>query len=147
MSVQFVTVCRRVSLRHTPLRTYNLSSYCIPPIHSKVLKVKPKRGGRVLRPGCTAADDPCTRIHRKDMPWYAISEGRMPWFECKKSSAANLLEMRVDVKPFCASPELFPGQGNHQQQCWPVEAGSRNGTSLVPPSLPSFSSCCCCCYC
>jgi len=29
--------------------------------------------------------------------------------------------MRVDVKPFCASPELYPGQGNHQQQCWPVE--------------------------
>jgi len=45
----------------------------------------------------------------------------MPWFECKKSSAADLLEMKVDVKPFCASPDLFPGQGNHQQQCWPVE--------------------------
>jgi hypothetical protein len=91
------------------------------------LLYKPPRGCKQVI-DCNEPDDPCTRVPLQNMPWFAMKGERMPWFECKMSFAANLLKMEVDVKPFCASPELFPDvRKNHgagatlQQQCWPKE--------------------------
>ena len=44
---------------------------------------------------CDEADDPCTRVKLADMPWHPVRAGRMPWFECIKSFAADLIKMEA----------------------------------------------------
>ena len=74
------------------------------------LLYKPPRGC-VQVIDCEEQDDPCTKVPLEDMQWFSPEEKGMPWLKCKLSFAANLLHMDVDVKPFCAAPENFPGGG------------------------------------
>jgi hypothetical protein len=54
----------------------------------------PPRGCRQVI-DCDEAEDPCTRVALADMPWFPVRAGRMPWFECIKSFAADMLKMEV----------------------------------------------------